>query len=83
MSYEDGDGAMNGIFGMMMDDVGNNYPNPWIEPAWSIYLAFDEGEYDHAGSTDPVETFARPQIRALLDDAQQLVRPEREKPCST
>jgi hypothetical protein len=68
LSYEDGDGVMNAIFSMMADDAGNNHPNPWVEPAWSIYLAFDEGEYYHAGSTDPVETFTRPQIRDLLDD---------------
>ena len=71
LSYEDGDAAMNAIFQMMIDDAANNHPNPWVEPAWSIYLAFDEGEYNHAGSTDPVETFTRPQIRTILTDAQQ------------
>lgn len=71
LSYEDGDAAMNAVFQMMMDDAANNHPNPWVEPAWSIYLAFDEGEYNHAGSTDPVETFTRPQIRTILADAQQ------------
>ena len=78
LSYEDGDGAMNAIFCMMIDDDANCHPAPYVEPAWSIYLAFDEGEYFHGGSTDPVETFTRPQIRHVLDDAQQLIEPERE-----
>jgi hypothetical protein len=78
LSYEDGDCAMNAIFSMMMDDAANGHPAPFVEPAWSIYLAFDDGEYFHGGTTDPVETFTRPQIRHVLDDTQQLIEPERE-----
>lgn len=78
LSYEDGDAAMNAVFGMMTEDAGNGHPDPWVQPAWSIYLAFDEGEYDHGGSSDPVETFTRPQIRDVLANAQQVVGPERE-----
>jgi hypothetical protein len=77
LSYEDGDMVMNAVFSMMTDGDANNHPNPFVEPAWSIYLAFDEGEYDHAGSTNPVESFTRPQIRKILEDAQQLAGPER------
>jgi len=73
LSYQDGDGVMNAIFGMLID---GEKPMDSIEPAWSIYLAFDDGEYDHGGSTDPVESFTRPQIRKILDDAQQIVGPE-------
>ncbi len=62
----------------MTDDAVNGHPDPFVQPAWSIYLAFDEGEYYHGGSTDPVETFTRPQIRQVLDDAQQIVGPERD-----
>lgn len=57
---------------MMIDDDLNGRPAPFVEPAWSIYLAFDEGEYLDGGSTDPVETFKHPQLRHLSDDAQQL-----------
>ena len=74
LSYSEGDGVMNAIFGMMID---GKTPMESIQPAWSIYLAFDEGEYYHAGSTDPVESFTRPQIRNILNDAQQIVGPER------
>ncbi|MGH9929169.1 MAG: hypothetical protein ACREA9_08070, partial [Pyrinomonadaceae bacterium] len=75
LSYEDGDGVMNAIFGMMID---GEKPIESVQPAWSIYLAFDEGEYDHAGSTDPVESFTRPEIRKILNDAQQIVGRERQ-----
>ena len=74
LSYADGDGVMNAIFGMMID---GKTPMESIQPAWSIYLAFDEGEYYHGGSTDPVESFTRPQLRNILNDAQQFVGPER------
>ena len=70
LSYQDGDGVMNAIFGMLID---GDKPIDSVEPAWSVYLAFDEGEYYHDGSTDPVESFTRPQIRLILDDAQQIV----------
>jgi len=73
LSYEDGDAAMNAVFRLMTDDALNGHPDPFVQPAWAIYLAFDEGEYDHGGSTDPVETFTRPQIRHVLDNAQQIV----------
>lgn len=66
LSYEVGDGVMNAFFSLIVE-------KKTVEPAWSIYLAFDEGEYNHAGSTDPVESFTRPQIRKILDDVQQKV----------
>ena len=68
LPYEDGDGVMNAIFGMLID---GDKPMESVQPAWSIYLAFDEGEYYHGGSNDPVESFTRPQIRNILNDAQQ------------
>ncbi len=76
LSYEDGDGIMNASFGMMID---GDKPMESVEPAWSIYLAFDEGEYDHGGNTDPVESFTKPQIRNILNDAQQIVGRERRE----
>lgn len=62
-SYKDGDGVMNALFSLIVE-----YET--VEPAWSIYLAFDEGEYNHDGSSDPVESFTRPQIRNILNNAQ-------------
>jgi hypothetical protein len=74
LSYEEGDAAMNAVFRLMTDDAVNGHPDPFVQPAWSIYLAFDQGEYYHDGSTDPVETFTRPQIREVLENAQQMLR---------
>jgi hypothetical protein len=76
LSYADGDGVMNAVLGMMVD---GKTPMESIQPAWSIYLAFDEGEYYHGGSTDPVESFTRPEIRNILNDAQQIVGRERRE----
>jgi hypothetical protein len=50
LSYADADAAMNGLFG---------YAYPGGAPefdylAWQVYIAFDEGEYLHAG--EPVES---------------------------
>jgi hypothetical protein len=64
------------IFGMMLD---GDRPLESVQPAWSIYLAFDDGEYDHGDGRDPVDSFTRPQIRNILNDAQQLVGPERRE----
>jgi hypothetical protein len=66
LSYEDGDAVMNAIFILMMH--GEN-PMESVEPAWSIYLAFDAGEHPHGGSATPVESFTQPQIRNILNDA--------------
>jgi hypothetical protein len=74
LSYVDSDGIMNAIFGLMID---GKTPMESSQPAWSIYLAFDEGEYDHGGSTDPVESFTKPQIRNILNGAQQIGERER------
>ena len=38
--------------------------------AWSVYDAFDAGEYRHTGdfdSDDPVEKYTRPAVRQLLE----------------
>ena len=71
MSYEDADAAMNAIFAMMVDDAANGKADAFIEPAFSIYIAFDEGEYEHHEGEDPVEKYTRPAIRDLLNDARQ------------
>src|SRR5229473_7227629 len=35
--------------------------------------------YDHGGSTNPVESFTKPQIRNILNDAEQIVGRERRE----
>ncbi|MFT3890791.1 MAG: hypothetical protein QM730_04085 [Anaerolineales bacterium] len=70
MSYEDADTAMNAIFSMMVEDAGNGEVNPFAEPAFSIYGAFDMGECVLHEGEDPVETYTRPAIRSFLTDLQ-------------
>jgi hypothetical protein len=39
--------------------------------AYKVFLAFDEGEYDHRGDpigSDPVQLYTRPQIKAILQE---------------
>src|SRR5215467_12497445 len=54
MSYDDADIAMNRFWHLMIDDAvkfGNDFQLP--EPAYSIYCAFDAGEYGHGDGADP------------------------------
>jgi len=67
-SFEDADGAMNGVWGAMWHhSVENNLQ--FVEPCYSIYCAFDEGEYDHRDGSDPVERYTRPALENLLRNA--------------
>jgi len=67
ISYHDGDTAMNSVFSMMVEDAsrfGDGFE--FSEPVFSIYCAFDSGEYDHGDGEDPVERYTRPQIQGLI-----------------
>ncbi|PZQ13224.1 MAG: hypothetical protein DI564_12010 [Rhodanobacter denitrificans] len=56
---------MNHLFAFAcsgQDDVFSGY-------AWSVFRAFDEGEYSHAGDpdeTDPEAKYTRAQIMAIV-----------------
>jgi hypothetical protein len=41
----------------------------WPDVFWRVYLAFDEGEYDHKNNRDenPSEVYTRPQIADIVD----------------
>lgn len=70
MSYEDADAAMNRIWGMVIEDTvrfGDGFELP--EPAFSVYEAFDAGEYDHGDGADPVEKYTRPLVAKIIGDA--------------
>ena len=70
MPYDAADSAMNAIYGMMIEDAaqyGDGFVLP--EPAFSIYIAFDEGEYDHGNGEDPVEKYTKPRIAEIVKDA--------------
>ena len=69
MSFEDADCAMNNIWPIMLDYV-MKHDSVLIEPCYSIFLAFDEGEYIHGPhGTDPVERFTKPAIADILKNA--------------
>jgi hypothetical protein len=70
LEYEFCDSVMNLLYGHMTDDfVLKTCDNTLPEPAFSIYLAFDAGEYYHQGddkSLDPVKKYTDPQIKEVL-----------------
>ena len=68
LSFEDADGAMNGVWGAMLHYTTENNLQ-LVEPCYSIYCAFDEGEYDHRDGSDPVERYTRPALEDLLKNA--------------
>ncbi|WP_144395072.1 hypothetical protein [Pleionea sediminis] len=69
--YEFCDGAANWLSAFMtekkfLESNCNTIPSP----AWDIYLAFDEGEYQHRGDADdvvPHEKYTMPRILEILN----------------
>jgi hypothetical protein len=67
MNYEDADRAMNSIWEQIvweMATLGDDYEFP--ETAYSVYCAFDEGEFDHCDGEDPVEKYTKPAIKKII-----------------
>jgi hypothetical protein len=70
LSFTDADWAMNNINPFWIDDAvkfGDGFVLP--EPADSIYLAFDAGEWDRGDGKDPEIEFTKPLIRKILENA--------------
>jgi hypothetical protein len=70
LSYQDADWAMNCVWNFMIKDAmeqGEGFS--LAQPAFEIYEAFDEGEYDHRDGSDPVEKYTKPQIKEILSRA--------------
>ncbi|WP_260620562.1 hypothetical protein [Pseudomonas protegens] len=66
-----GDAVMNTLFSDMVD-LSLNADMP--EPAFSIYLAFDAGEYRHPGDGQderPWEKWTRPALERILREADE------------
>ena len=59
ITYEMADAAMNAVWAAMLEYTSENNL-PLVEPCYTIYLAFDEGEYDHGDGADPVEKYTKP-----------------------
>jgi len=68
LSFDDADIVANRIYGLYIGE-----PIDIPEPADSIYLAFDRGEYSIAGE-DPVEQHTRPTLRKILASNPRTVR---------
>ena len=67
MAYEDADEIANVVYAVMVEDAvahGDGFAFP--EPAFSIYEAFDAGEWDRGDGADPVERYTRPALREIL-----------------
>jgi len=64
------DAVMNNVWSLMVADAADHGDGFTLaEPAFSIYEAFDAGEWDHGESGDPVEKFTRPQLNRILGDS--------------
>lgn len=61
------DAVMNGLFHVMILAHPTKIAS---DTAWSIYLAFDDGEWRHSGDSeriDPVEKYTRPQLVMIVN----------------
>lgn len=71
-NFEFSDEAANWLFGFMTDELflsSNNNTLP--SPAYDVYLAFDVGEYHHAGDAEDIvaeEKYTKPKINEILSD---------------
>tara|TARA_Y100001956_G_scaffold78391_1_gene90041 strand:+ start:39 stop:416 length:378 start_codon:yes stop_codon:yes gene_type:complete len=65
LNFEDADFAINELWSVMVDyTFTREFDKKLPEPAYSIYDAFDQGEYDHKDGKDPVEHHTK---RLLLE----------------
>ncbi|WP_225318932.1 hypothetical protein [Cellvibrio sp. KY-GH-1] len=65
-SYDDADFAMNAVWSAMLNYVMEKDIH-LVEPCYSIYIAFDEGEYDHCDGNDPIEKYTKPLLKRILE----------------
>lgn len=64
LAFDRADAAINTVFALWIGDVS---VEDLLEPAYSIYLAFDAGEYS-ADDEDSLEKYTRPELRRILDE---------------
>ena len=68
LTFYGADGAVNALQGEMIYRMAHE-TNDLPEPAWSIYLAFDAGEWNHGEADDPVERYTVPLLKAAVGEA--------------
>jgi len=69
LTYEFCDDAMNYLFGFMTHPPVFGADKDMPEPAFTIYEAFDAGEFTRPGDApdvDPVEKYTKPLIKEVL-----------------
>lgn len=68
ITYEVADDVINNIFGYCIRIIGSLPARTTPEPMFSVFLAFDAGEFypDEIRDRTPEERFTRPQITAIL-----------------
>jgi hypothetical protein len=68
LTFDVADHAINVLNSLMIQDIGESEGAQSLpEPADSIYLAFDRGEYGHHGDgADPVEKYTKPELRKII-----------------
>ena len=64
LPFEDADAVMNALFSAVIMNEAS--PQCLPEPANSVVLAFDDGEYVHEDGVNPIEKYTIPSIKAIL-----------------
>ena len=70
LSFADADGIMNDLWALWVVeavDFGDGFS--FAEPAYSIFEAFDSGEYYREDGEDPIEKYTKPELLAILETA--------------
>ncbi len=68
------DQVMNLIYTFMIDALFEETITTLPEPADSIYLAFDQGEFYHNGddrNIDPAEKYTKPRLQEIMSQIQK------------
>jgi hypothetical protein len=70
LNFDDADFAINELWSVMVDYTFlEEFSGGLPHPAYSIYDAFDQGEYDHKDGKDPIEYHTKRLLKEALSDA--------------
>lgn len=70
-SFEFCDRVANGLWNALLEIQSRDTPPPWPDLFYDVFLAFDFGEYQHAGddvAIDPVKAYTDPYIAWILSN---------------
>lgn len=67
LSFEEADGAINVLNVIWTRDLAVSIDS-FPEPGYSVYIAFDEGEYSIDGK-DHIELYTKPELKKLLESS--------------